>query len=86
MCSSDLMPVAEQVAIIFAGNSGQLDDIPVRDIRLFEAEYLDFMRKKHSALLDKLTKKGDLDDELRAELKATVAEFKPKFRTSGSKA
>ncbi len=33
----DTLPVAKQVAIIFAGTNGYLDDIPVSKVRDFEA-------------------------------------------------
>src|SRR3954464_8700621 len=36
--------VEEQVISIFAGTNGYLDDLPVSDIRRFEAELLDFAR------------------------------------------
>ena len=38
------MPVEEQVVSIFAGTNGYLDDIPVADVRRFEAELLEYVR------------------------------------------
>ncbi len=34
------VPVEKQVAIIFAGGNGFLDDIKVEDVRRFEAEFM----------------------------------------------
>ena len=45
------MPVEEQVVSLFAGTRGYLDDIPVNEVRRFEAELLEFMRSRHGSLL-----------------------------------
>jgi F-type H+-transporting ATPase subunit alpha len=45
------MPVEEQVVSLFAGTRGYLDDIPVNEVRRFEAELLQFMRSRHGSLL-----------------------------------
>src|SRR5207248_9047760 len=39
--------IEEEVVSIWAGTTGQLDDVPVEDIRRFEAEFLDFLRREH---------------------------------------
>ncbi len=52
------MPVEEQVVSIFAGTKGYLDDVPVSDVRRFEAEMLDFMRTRHGSMLDEVRTKG----------------------------
>ena len=41
------MVVEEQVASIFAGVKGYLDQIPGEEVSRFEAEYLDFLRTRH---------------------------------------
>ena len=57
------MPVEEQVVVIFAGTKGYLDDVPVADVKRFEAELLDFVRGRHGSLLDEL-KTGGVPDAL----------------------
>ena len=52
------MPVEEQVVSIFAGTNGFLDSIPVGEVRRFEAELLEYMRSRHSALLADLRTSG----------------------------
>ncbi len=76
------MAVEKQVAVIFCGTEGLLDDIPLHDIRRFEAEYLEFMDAKYAGLLADIKSKGDLDDELKKRLRATVEEFKARFKPS----
>ena len=46
------MSMNEQVAVIAAGTGGYLDDIPVADVKRFEADLLDYLRGRHSDLLD----------------------------------
>ncbi len=38
-------PVEEQVVSVWAGNEGYLDDVPVEDVRRFESEFLDELRR-----------------------------------------
>ncbi len=56
------MPVEQQIAIIFCGTRGLLRNIPVRSIRNFEEEYLNFMGQNHAVILKNL-KSGQLSDE-----------------------
>jgi F-type H+-transporting ATPase subunit alpha len=46
------MPVEEQVVAIFAGTKGYLDDIPVGDVRRFEADLLETFRSQYGSMLD----------------------------------
>ena len=71
------MPVEEQVASIYAGTNGYLDDIAVEDVRRFESELLEFMRSRHSSLLADL--RGGVPDELAD----AVQSFKDQFEGSG---
>ncbi len=57
------MPVAEQVAIIYAGTQGFLDKVAVEDIKEFEAEFLKFMRDSHSDLLEEISSSGVMKNE-----------------------
>ena len=44
-------PMSEQAVSIWAGTTGKLDEVPVVDIRRFEAEFLDYLRREHKAIL-----------------------------------
>jgi F-type H+-transporting ATPase subunit alpha len=69
------MPVEEQVVVIHAGTRGYLDDIPVKDVKRFEADLLDFMRGRYGSLLDEIRTTGDLPDAVDDAVKAFKAEF-----------
>ncbi|OKL46433.1 F0F1 ATP synthase subunit alpha [Boudabousia liubingyangii] len=71
--------VEAQVASIWAGTNGYLDDIPVKDVRRFEHELLDFLGS-NTEVLETIKNTGKLTEETEAELKAKVEEFVPMFR------
>ncbi len=73
------LKVEEQVAIIFAGVEGYLDDLPVEKVGAFEEGLLADIRDNHGALLDAIRIEKALSDELRAKLKAAVDGFAKGF-------
>jgi F-type H+-transporting ATPase subunit alpha len=74
------VPVEKQVVIIYAGTNGFLDDLPVSQCRPFEEElYRTLDLKPGGGVLAKIRDKKVLDDEIKAELNATLKEFKERF-------
>jgi len=71
------MPVEEQVVSIFVGTSGALDDLPVDQVRRFEAELLAWMRSRHGGLLAGIRDSGTLPEG--GGLEQAVADFKAEF-------
>jgi F-type H+-transporting ATPase subunit alpha len=74
-------PVEEQVASIWAGSNGYLDDVPVEDVRRFEAEFLDYLRHRHSGVLQTIRETRDLSDDTATALKDAIEEFRKTFQT-----
>jgi F-type H+-transporting ATPase subunit alpha len=74
------MPVEEQVAILFAGTSGELDDVPVARIIAFEREYLAFLKASHPSVLKVIREKGAMGPELQEEMKGILEQFKKTFK------
>ncbi len=70
------MPFEEQVAVIFAGSNGFLDDIPVAKIRKFEADFLAHIKRSEASILVDLREKKEITDELKAKLSAVIETFK----------
>jgi F-type H+-transporting ATPase subunit alpha len=79
------VPVEKQVIVIWAGGNGYLDDIPVEDVRRFEAELLEFMDASHPDVGEHIRTEGTLPDEVEARLRDAVEEFKGRFRPSGER-
>ena len=73
------LPVERQVAIIYAGTQGHLDDLPTSDIRSFEDGLYAYLDKKYADLMHDLRAKFELTDALEAKLKAGIVAFKESF-------
>ncbi|HXJ82433.1 MAG TPA: F0F1 ATP synthase subunit alpha [Candidatus Methylomirabilis sp.] len=74
--------VERQIAIIFAGTQGLLDDLPVDQIQPFEEFLQPFMDRKYGPLLADIGNKKELTDELRDGLTKAVTEAKAEFTMS----
>ena len=77
--------VERQAASIWAGTTGQLDEIPVQDIRRFESEFLDFIGTERKGIFDVIAETRDLSDDTVAALKEAISAFKSRFVPSVSK-
>jgi F-type H+-transporting ATPase subunit alpha len=73
------LPVERQVAIVFAGTNGHLDDIPVSELRAFEIGLYAFIETRHPNVLRGIAEKKQLDDQLKAGLTAALKEFAGEF-------
>jgi F-type H+-transporting ATPase subunit alpha len=67
---------------VWAGTSGNLDDVPVEDIRRFDAEFLDHVDRNHGAIYETIRSTTDLSDDSISQLEAAIGAFKKQFRTS----
>jgi F-type H+-transporting ATPase subunit alpha len=72
--------VENQVIIMYAVTNGYLDDIPVESIRDFETKLYDYMGSVHPEVVDGIREKRTLDDDLTAQLKAAIDEFKQGYQ------
>ncbi len=73
------LPFSKQILIIFAGTSGFLDDLPVEQVRPFEAELYKFVDATNAGLLRTIMEKKILDDNLKAEMSKVIKEAKETF-------
>jgi len=76
-------PVEEQVVSLWAGTTGQLDDVPVEDIRRFECEFLDFMRREYAGVLTAIRETRELTDDNVEKLKEAIDRFRRGFEVTG---
>jgi F-type H+-transporting ATPase subunit alpha len=75
-------PVEKQVVSVWAGTTGELDDVPVEDIRRFEAEFLDYLGTAQKGVFDSIRETRELTDDTVTALKDAITEFKKGFTTS----
>ena len=73
------LPVEKQVAIVFAGTQGLLDDLPVDQVREFEMFFYDWLDRTDTALLKEIRDRRALSDALRDALTAAVHGAKAEF-------
>jgi len=73
------LPFSKQILIIFAGTSGALDDMPVEQVRPFEAELYKYVDTMNPKLLQTIMEKKILDDALKTEMTKVIKECKEQF-------
>jgi F-type H+-transporting ATPase subunit alpha len=80
------LTTAEQVAVIFSGVKGYLDDIPVKSVTDFEEGLLSALRSSGKKILAEIDKKQKLDDDLEKQLHDFVGKFAKGFAGQQKKA
>lgn len=75
-------PMEKAVVSIWAGTTGRLDEVPVEDIRRFEAEFLQYLDSNHADLLGEVRETRDMSDANIEKLVAAIAAFKKTFMKS----
>ncbi|MBP7146588.1 MAG: F0F1 ATP synthase subunit alpha [Acidobacteria bacterium] len=71
--------VEKQIAIIFAGTNGYLDNIAVNKVGEFERRLYEYLDVSRAELLQEIARKRKLDDDLVQKLRATLEEFSAQF-------
>jgi F-type H+-transporting ATPase subunit alpha len=72
--------VNEEVLSIFAGINGFLDDLPVSEVRPFEAALLKHFRDEYPEILDELEQTRDLPNDLADRIRTVIRDFKTHAR------
>jgi F-type H+-transporting ATPase subunit alpha len=72
--------VAVQVITLWAVQEKHFDEVPVEKVKDFQHKLADALLTRKGELLDRLEAKGKIDDEIGAEIKAAVQEFKTTYR------
>ncbi len=71
-----------EVVSVWAGTSGNLDEVPVEDIRRFETEFLGFIDRNHKDIFDTIRSTTDMSDDIIAQLETIVVAVKKQFQTT----
>ena len=74
----DPYTVERQIAIIYVGTKGLIQNVPINKVKEFEKEYLDFLEAKHSDVMASL-KSGKYTDENTAVLEKVAKELAGKY-------
>ena len=70
-----------EVVTVWSGTTGQLDDVPVEDIRRFDSGFLDYIQREQPAILETIRQTSDLSDDTVTLLTSAIQEFKRQFTT-----
>lgn len=71
-----------EVVSVWSGTTGRLDDVPVEDIRRFDAEFLDYLGRDHAGIFDTIRQTSDLTDDTVALLDKAINTFKRQYTTT----
>jgi F-type H+/Na+-transporting ATPase subunit alpha len=76
-------PMEEQVAVLYAGVNGYLDDVSVGDVSRFAEELIEHL-KAEGTILKTIRESGDLADDVASKLDEEIRRFKQAFAPSES--
>ncbi|MFQ6606050.1 MAG: F0F1 ATP synthase subunit alpha [Fidelibacterota bacterium] len=74
------LPVEKQIAVIYAGVNGYLDDLSIEKTRSFSKEYLSYMETSGSTVLADIADKKELTEDIQEALKKTLEDFLSGFK------
>ncbi|WP_346985508.1 F0F1 ATP synthase subunit alpha [Chryseobacterium sp. POE27] len=72
------LPVDSQVAMIYAGTENLLRNVPIRKVKEFQIEYIEFLRSKHPDTMAAI-KAGKIDDSITGVLKQAANDLASKY-------
>ena len=75
------LSLAEQVTVLFAINSGLLDEISVEQIKLWEQKFREFIQTKYSDINESINESGTISDEVEKKLTDVIKEFNEKYKS-----
>jgi F-type H+-transporting ATPase subunit alpha len=75
------LPVEKEVLIIFAGNEGYFDKLPLEQVKPFERALYQHFDARHGAVLDEIRTRREISDELRKKLVSALDAFAQQFAT-----
>jgi F-type H+-transporting ATPase subunit alpha len=78
------MDVEKQVLVIWAATNGYTDDVAVEDVRRFETGLLKFVESSHPGVLAAIAEKKTITDEIKADLKQVLEDFKDEWKKQSS--
>nr|MBA3765493.1 F0F1 ATP synthase subunit alpha [Acidobacteriota bacterium] len=73
------MDVAQQVLVIWSATNGYIDDVPVENVRRFEAELLRFVENSHPGVLQSIREKKSITDDIKNDLAQVLRDFKDRW-------
>ncbi len=79
------LPFEKEVAIIFAGTKGLLDEIRIEDIKNFEKDLFSYLEAEKLEILKRIRETKDLDEKIEDALRRAIEEVKKAYKTKYAK-
>jgi F-type H+-transporting ATPase subunit alpha len=73
------LDVEKQIAIIYAGTNGYLDDIPVAAVQRFEAEFNQALDSKYAHVTKAIREEKAMSEKIKEDLSEALKDFKRTF-------
>jgi F-type H+-transporting ATPase subunit alpha len=70
------MSVEHQIAVLYAVTRGHIDDVPVENVREWEAGYHKYLDSARKDVIDSIKKQGELNEEVENTIKDSIEEYK----------
>ena len=70
------LPLTDQVALLYAGTRGYLDDVPLDRIREFQTAFLRVYHSQYAATADYIENEKTMPEDIEAQLKQAIETFK----------
>jgi F-type H+-transporting ATPase subunit alpha len=74
------LPFEDQVMMVFAGNEGYLDELPVDKIAAFEEKFLSYAHAAHAEIGDSIRETTKITDSTEQHLRTLMREFVDQFK------
>jgi F-type H+-transporting ATPase subunit alpha len=78
-------PVENQVASLWAGTTGQFDDVKTEDVQRFEAEWIEYMNRENGDFMRAIRESGKLADDGKDVFAKNMEAFKKQFQASSER-
>jgi F-type H+-transporting ATPase subunit alpha len=75
----DVIPIEEQVVVIYAATEGLLDDIEAENVPDWESQFRDYMKNNHEDVLNNIRETEELSDEDEETLKEAIQDFNEQY-------
>jgi F-type H+-transporting ATPase subunit alpha len=75
-------PLEEMTVSLWTGTSGALDKVPADDVLRFEREFIDYLKRSDSGILESIRESRDFSDDTSESLEQAFDKFADEFETS----
>lgn len=73
------MSVSEQAIMLFAAESGYLDDIDKVKIYDFEVSFITYLNREHSQFMQEINQTGDYNENIKDKMQSLIETFKSSY-------